>query len=165
MTNSSHQCPLGTKLMNNQSKRLCGKNSSQAGCSSTTFAIQGIEYSRVCGKIIAYQYASPDSFKDEDRSGTTINDNYVDGISLTYGSPRAHIWTFAAAVDEFSGHAHYSCPCTNIHNSGSAARPPSFVGNDYFVILPPQSHGSSDSTQTTPYGMELVVDQTTPAAL
>ena len=86
----------------------------------------------MCGKIIAYQYASPDSFKDIERSGTTINDNYVDGISLTYGSPRAHMWTFAAAVDEFSGHAHYSCPCTNIHNSGSAVQPPSFVGNDYF---------------------------------
>ena len=53
----------------------------------------------MCGKIIAYQYASTDSFKDLFRSGTTINDNYVVGISLTYGSPRAHIWSFAAAPD------------------------------------------------------------------
>ena len=136
MTNSSHQCPLGTKFMNIQSKRLCGMNSSQAGCSSTTFAIQGIEYSRVCGKIIAYQYASTDSFKDIFRSGTTINDNYVDGISLTYGSPRAHIWTFAAAPDELSITAPYSCPCIT-NNSRSAARPPSFVGNDYYCDTAP----------------------------
>ena len=53
------------------------------GCSSTTLAIRGIGYSRVCGKIIAFQYASPNSFKDHPRSGSTINDNYVDGISLT----------------------------------------------------------------------------------
>ena len=39
------------------------------------------------------------------------------------------------------------------------------LGMTIFVILPPQSDGSSDSTQTTPYGMELVVDQQTPAAL
>ena len=132
MTNSSHQCPLGTRLRNNQSKRLCGIDSTEAGCSSTTFAVQGIEYSRVCGKIIAYQYASPDSFKDIYRSGNTINDDYVDGISLTYGNPRAHIWTFAAAPDERGAAAPYSCPCTNIHHAGSAPQPPSFVGTDYF---------------------------------
>ena len=139
MTNSSHQCPLGTKIMNIESKRLCGMNSSQAGCSSTTFAIEGIEYSRVCGKIIAYQYASTDSFKGLNRSETTINDNYVDGISLTYGSPRAHIWTFAAAPDELSTSASYSCPCINniTNNFESAARPPSFVGNDYFCDTAP----------------------------
>ena len=137
MTNSSHQCLLGTKFKNIQSKRLCGMKSSQAGCSSTTFTIQGIEYSRVCGKIIAYQYASTDSFKGLNRSGTTINGNYVHGISLTYGSPRIHIWTFAAAPDELSTTAPYSCPCINNITNNSAARPPSFVGNDYFCDTAP----------------------------
>ena len=85
-------------------------------------------------EIIAYhdQYVSTDLLKDVDRSGTTINDNYGDGISLTHGNPRAYIWTFDAAFDEFSAHAHYSCPCTNIHNSESAAQPLGFVGIDYF---------------------------------
>ena len=33
----------------------------------------------------------------------TIDSNYVDGVSLTHGSnPRQHIWTFAAALDEFT---------------------------------------------------------------
>ena len=27
---------------------------------------------------------------------TTIDDAYVDGVSLTHGSPQQHIWTFAA---------------------------------------------------------------------
>ena len=131
MTNS-HQCPPGTRLRADHSKRLCGIDINGPGCSSTTFTPQGIEYSRVCGKVIGYQYASPDSFRDIQRSGNTINDNYVDGISLTYGSPRMHIWTFAASPDEDDDHAHYSCPCTNIHHARSAQLPPSFVGNDYF---------------------------------
>ena len=122
------------------SKRLCGMASAQAGCSSTTFAIHGIEYSCVCGKITAYQYGSPDSFKNLHRSETTINDNYVDGISLTYGNPHAHIWTFAGAPDECSAAAPYSCPCTNIHHSGSAARSPSFVGTDYFCDTATTEH-------------------------
>ena len=31
---------------------------------------------------------------------TDINGNYVDGVSLTHGAPRQHIWTFAATVSE-----------------------------------------------------------------
>ena len=49
-----------------------------------------------CGKFLVW---SSDGFIENDRStSTTINDNYVDGISLTYGnkSSRTHIWTFIA---------------------------------------------------------------------
>ena len=34
----------------------------------------------------------------------TIDGRYVDGVSLTYGSPRLHIWTFANALDEYPSH-------------------------------------------------------------
>ena len=27
--------------------------------------------------------------------GTTIDTTYVDGLSITYGNPRRHIWTYA----------------------------------------------------------------------
>ena len=85
------------------------------------------------GKIIAYQYASHDAFD--------IFKNYysyVDGISLTYESPRLHIiWIFAAVPDECIATAQWSCPCTNIHNSGSAAQPPSFIENNYFCDTAP----------------------------
>ena len=29
-----------------------------------------------------------------------INAAYVDGVSLTHGTPHNHIWTFAAAIHE-----------------------------------------------------------------
>ncbi len=57
---------------------------------------------KVCGRIIAYQCSSPDAFLPYffNRS-VSIDDGYVDGVSLTHGqSPRQHIWTFANAVDE-----------------------------------------------------------------
>ena len=138
MTNSSHQCPTGTRLRTDlTSKKVCGINFSRPGCSSTTFDVHGIEYTQVCGKIIAYQDASPDAFGavsgQSSRSNVTLDGNYVDGISLTHGAnPRKHVWTFAAALDEVGSWAPFNCPCTNVNRAASASQPPSFVGNDYF---------------------------------
>ena len=136
MTNSSHQCPPGTRLrtdlLASYNKRLCGINFDGPGCSSTFFNVYGIEYTQVCGKIIAYQDASTDAFYVSIRT-TDIDGNYVDGISLTHGSnPREHIWTFAAALDEVGSIVRRNCPCTNTNQAASATQPPSFVGNDYF---------------------------------
>ena len=50
-------------------------------------------------------------------------------MSLTYGSPRQHIWTFANALDEVSGGSVTGCTCTD---SSRPNPPPSLVGNDYF---------------------------------
>ena len=49
------------------------------------------QYSRVCGRVIGYQFGSTDAF----RSRLTNIDQvaYVDGISITHGSPCNHIWT------------------------------------------------------------------------
>jgi len=59
----------------------------------------------------------------------SIDSYYMDGISVTHGSPRQHIWSFVGGVDEFdsSGSA---CPCVNGSTSGT--RIPSFVGQNYF---------------------------------
>jgi len=35
----------------------------------------------------------------------------VDGVSITHGHPRRHIWTFAATVDEVYANAN-RCTCT-----------------------------------------------------
>ena len=59
-------------------------------------------YTRVCGKIKAYQQYSTDAFQPYYLNrALTIDDLYVDGVSLTHGqNPRNHIWTFANAIDE-----------------------------------------------------------------
>ena len=141
MTNSSHQCPPGTRLradlLASHNKRLCGINFDGTGCSFTTFDIHGIGYTQVCGKIIAYQYGSPDAFGHNNVTtrNNHIDNNYVDGISLTHGyNPRKHIWTFAGALDEVGIFRLWKgyCPCINILYPASSSQPPSFVGNDYF---------------------------------
>ena len=135
MTNSSHQCPSGlmqrTEL--NSGKHTCGINSNSATCSSVTYPVKTLEYSEVCGKIIAYQVGSPDTFRNSTCTNTSINTYYVDGVSLTHGNPRHHIWTFAAGLDEYAATSPQSnCPCTDTLRSNEATPPPSFIGNDYF---------------------------------
>ena len=49
----------------------------------------------------------------------------MDGVSLTHGNPREHIWTFAAGLRD---HPSSSCKC--VHSN--APDLPSFVGMDYF---------------------------------
>ena len=133
MTNSSHQCPSGLRQRTDSGKRSCGIINSNSGtCSSVTFPIKSLGYSKVCGKIIAYQVGSTDGFAAFGNRNPGINGNYVDGVSLTYGNPRNHIWTFAAALHEFSSHHVSSCPCTVGTNANFATHPPAFVGNDYF---------------------------------
>ena len=103
MSNSTNTCPAGLQMLTSP-KRLCGINSDGPGCSSAVFNVQGIEYSHVCGKIIGYQQRTPDAFHPYKRNQQlTIDDGYVDGVSLTHGrNPRKHIWTFAAALHEIS---------------------------------------------------------------
>ena len=72
-----------------------------------------------------------------------INYSYVDGVSLTYGSLRQHIWTFANAIDEASADNDRSrCSCTD---SSHPNTPPLFVGNEYFCEtgVPPGQGWSS----------------------
>ena len=141
MTNSSHTCPAGLKLLTTP-KRLCAKNIDGGGCSSATFNLHGIRYTHVCGKIIGYQQGSTDAFWPYYwNRHLTIDDNYVDGISLTHGrNPRKHIWTFAAALHEvLTGGRQYLCPCTNIHNPASIPIP-SYVGSDYFCDTGSEGH-------------------------
>ena len=135
MSDPSDTCPTGLRMLTSP-KRLCGINSDGPGCSSTTFSVQGIQYSRVCGKVIGYQQKTPDAFASYYYNRRlTIDQMYVDGVSITHGhNSRKHIWTFAAALHEILRHEnseHNICPCTNIRNTASIPTPP-YVGNDYF---------------------------------
>ena len=87
-----------------------------------------IPYSSVCGRITAYQFGATNAFLNfyGNPQTTTINSPYVDGVRLTHGNPREHIWTFAAALDSQNNNIYTDskCPCT--------VTPPPFVGKDYF---------------------------------
>ena len=118
MTNSSHQCPSGLMERNDSLNiRTCVRNEVSAGCSSVELSTANIQYSDVCGRITAYQVGSPDDF----RPSNYINSAYVDGVSLTRGNHRQHIWSFAAA-----GRMDRICDdCRNEPRPGS-------VGSDFF---------------------------------
>ena len=107
MTDPNQQCPPNFRLYT-QPKRLCGKSTSGSGCDSVKFTTNGLQYNKICGRVVGYQFGSPDVFKP-DRS---IDDVYVDGVSITHGNPRKHIiWTLAAAVVETVSDSH--CPCNS----------------------------------------------------
>ena len=122
-------CPSGWKLTG-YSKRTCGRATDGTNtCDSATFPVRVGEYTRICGRIRAYQYASTDGFWSYHLGQvTTIDGAYVDGVSVTHGTPRNHIWTFAAGVSEGNPTRHNVCPC----DSNTNIRVPSFVGKDYF---------------------------------
>ena len=148
MTDSTQECPEGFKLNNRSTPplRVC-KKIVPKGCWSTIFQTYGVEYSHVCGRIKAYQDGAPDAFASYQfyPDSVTIDDNYVDGISLTHGqSPRKHIWTFAAAIDEYPRlGTHSTCPCIQAYQDSHLMEPvPPFVGEDYFC----------DTGSRNPYG-------------
>ena len=130
MQNNQSQCPPGELVYGVvEGRRLCRKPSLAPGCSSTTFSAHRVRYERVCGKVIGYQYYQPYGFGPS-RFTPGISQTYVDGVSLTHGSPRQHVWTFADATDEREFY-HVTCPC--LHPSLTFIGViPSFVGEDYY---------------------------------
>ena len=127
MTNTSQNCPSGLTLISSP-KRVCDITSN--GCVSTEFDVHGVQYSHVCGRVIAYQNRVPIAFHFQSRG---IDADYVYGVSLTHGqNPREHIWTFAGASDESTGYSDsFKCPCINT-NINPPPTVPSFVGSEYF---------------------------------
>ncbi len=73
----------------------CVQKMDGGGCSRVKFKSRGIAYSHVCGRIIGRHSGLLNGF-GLNRLSETLDENYVDGVSLTYGDPRTHIWTFAA---------------------------------------------------------------------
>ena len=111
-------CPAGLREVTNSAlnKRACGKTVN-VGCSSLTFPSGG-SYTHVCGRARGYRFHTTDGFGYRNNRGVfTINNAYVDGLSITRGSPRKHIWTYAAGIG--------GCRCAK----GSE---PAFVGKDSY---------------------------------
>ena len=133
MSDSNQQCPSELTQQNHSSIRTCVRPSEPGGQTSLFFASNTLSYSKVCGKVIAYQFGYLDAFRVYYDSGNSrgLDDYFVNGVVLTHGSPRQHIWTFVGVRDETVTHSLAGCyPC--LYRGGSGPRPPPFIGNDYF---------------------------------
>ena len=130
MTDPNTTCPTGWKLLVGSPKRVCARaTDARYSCDSATFPVSGGEYRRVCGKIKGYQWGTLDAFYPfHSGQATTIDHSYVDGVSVTHGTTRTHIWTFAVGFSEGRRTATFACPC----DSSAVISIPSFVGEDYF---------------------------------
>ena len=127
MTDPNQECPKGLKLTA-YSPRTCGRANNDH-CSSVSFPVD-YRYTQVCGRVTAYQIMLTFGFYGWIDKKQTLNGYYVDGLSLTHGSPRKHIWTFASGAFSGSGTLleKYQCPC----EIGNPFSSPPFVGDDYF---------------------------------
>jgi len=85
MTDPYQTCPPSWNLRTGSFVRGCARVETRGGiCESVFYSTNGLQYSKVCGKIIAYQVGNPDAFYDSIISGRrSIDEGYIDGISLT----------------------------------------------------------------------------------
>uniref|UniRef100_A0A1X7ULY7 Fibrinogen C-terminal domain-containing protein n=1 Tax=Amphimedon queenslandica TaxID=400682 RepID=A0A1X7ULY7_AMPQE len=125
MSDAAQNCPSGFRLYQSGGVRACGRPATNSGsCVSVQFPSNGVSYSQICGRVTGYQYHSPDAFEGP----SDINSYYVDGISITRGSPRQHVWTLANGLTAYNNYPQWRCPCS----TGSYQTVPSFVGNHYY---------------------------------
>ena len=111
MTDPNTECPSGWSIITSDSKRTCGMVGS--GSTSVYFPVSGGPYSLVCGRIRAYQSGSIHAFHGYNfHRYNTIDSIYFDGVAIMYGSPRQHVWTFAAGLwENNTSSTNHVCPC------------------------------------------------------
>ena len=129
MTEPSQQCPPAWREYNTSGVRACKRPENSTGsCSPVFYQFTRRQYSRVCGRIIGYQFASPDAFERfNNKSGD------LDGVTISHGEQ--HIWSLAAGVTE-SRQEENNCPCS----TAPGTQPPADIGVNYFC-----ESGNSDN--------------------
>ena len=139
-TTNGDTCP-GEWINNVNYNSLCtGANT--PGCYSANFSIPYV-YNKICGQVRGFQQGSPDAFYPHaftlgltppnlyipTTNSSTVNGVYVDGVSITLGDPRKHVWTYAAGLsDDFQMYEYENCPCAR----HSVMKAPVFIGDNYY---------------------------------
>ena len=124
MTDPSSQCPTGFSLTTQNGIRFC---TTAVGCTEINTENIGHNYTQVCGFARGYSFNTPDAFGGR-KSSEPLSGNYVDGVSITYGTPPNHLWTYAAGLSEDGAHSGLSCPC----NTNGLNNVPSYVSSNYY---------------------------------
>ena len=122
------KCPSPWYKVTVSGRSACRAPSDTSGCSSVTFATYGKEYNRIRGWIRGYQKGTTDGFRAHKDDGLGINEAYVDGISITVGYPRTHVWTYAVGLSTDGNDPKSNCPCAVTRGPD----PPQFVGENYY---------------------------------
>ena len=136
----SGSCPVGWLF--NANPKVCKRTAGASGCRSASFSSFGLSYKDVRGRAAGYQWGSMDGFHGNDIDGA-----YVDGLSLTYGAPRQHLWTYAVGLFDHANGDVNKCPC----NGGSA---PGVGDGQYFC----ESGNASSSWQSIWYSADVLWD-------
>jgi len=63
-----------------------------------------------------------------DTSSQSLDGVYVDGISITSGNPRKHVWTYAVGQSDNENYTQLNCPCAKYPGPD----PPTYVGSHYY---------------------------------
>ena len=106
---------------------VCRSLLSDAGCYSTNYSINGVKYSKVCGKVRGYHKGTTEAL-NEVVGVHDIDGPYVDGISITLGQPRKHVWTYAMGYSDDGDFPDFNCPCASTPGVNAAT----FVRNNYY---------------------------------
>ena len=113
---------------------------SAAGCHSTHFSTNSTRYDKVCGKAVGYQKGTMDGFYPYAyahgkvkwytpyTTSRSLDGVYVDGISITTGSPRKHVWTYVVGLSDDHNYTQLNCPCAKTPGPD----PPPYVGSHYY---------------------------------
>lgn len=125
MSDATQSCPSGWTFSQIPYRACTGVGNA---CVSTYIPSGGQGYSEVCGMLAGIGVGLADGFfRHNSNDMQSIEQNYMDGVSITYGpvGSRQHIWSLAL------GHTS-RCPC-DVHNSSfQQPFPPSEVGNNYY---------------------------------
>ena len=123
-TTQGDSCPSSLRTVTNteNNQTACGRTA-DPGCTSLQLSPDG-NYTNVCGRVRGYQDYSPDGFN----TGTdSIDSYYIDGISITHGNPRTHLWSYVAGWSEKA----LRCPCARPDPTDRSGVP-SFVGEHFY---------------------------------
>ncbi len=135
---SIDECPEGTRrdyITDPNTQQVITRCRSSHQVFTVPIPVKGVSYSTVCGRILGHAYRWGVAFYPFIRYHSSIESNYMSGVSLTHGPPgnRRHIWSFVAARSDNEIDTHYTnynCPCSSYIQWPHLT--PSYVGNDYF---------------------------------
>ena len=98
MADPDQTCPEQWRLYERGTARACGRQETfSPSCDSVYFSPGETAYTQVCGRITGYSFYTIDGvarLANSTTPGNEINEEYLDGVSVTYGMPRQHIWSF-----------------------------------------------------------------------